>query len=363
MRKLVQIPANKTFEVLVALTQALEGGDALFISGPEINGVARAEEVPAEVQDNTAVVIKSSGSTGRPKLIELSAEALLSSARATEQRIGEGQWLLCLPVNYVAGLMVLVRSVSSDRQPVLMNTQVPFTPEAFVRGASLMDEGKRYTSLVPTQLARLADAVDSDPMVYSSLRKFESILIGGQRTDFSVMQKLKAMGINLISTYGMTETSGGCVYDGEPIGDTKLRVEDDKLEVSGSVLANNLPEWFSTNDLARFDESGKLEILGRADRVIISGGLKVSLDRVEEISKEIAGVAEIAAVGIDDREFGQRVAIGFEGTPEVSDAISDHLVEIIGREAKPKKIKQFRDLPRLDSQKLDLQRIQQLMAE
>jgi Acyl-CoA synthetases (AMP-forming)/AMP-acid ligases II len=177
------------------------------------------------------------------------------------------------------------------------------------------------------------------------------------------MQKLKAMGINLISTYGMTETCGGCVYDGEPIGDTKLRIKDNLLEVSGSVLANNLPEWFQTNDLGRLSDSGKLEILGRADRVIISGGLKVSLDRVEEISREIAGVQEICAVGIGDKEFGQRVAIGFEGTPEVSDAISSHLVEIIGREAKPKKIRQFRDLPRLDSQKLDLQRIQELMAE
>lgn len=363
MRKLIQIPANKTFEVLVSLTQALEGGDALFVSGPEINGIAPTEDVPSEVDDNTAVVIKSSGSTGRPKLIELSAEAMLASAKATEEKIGSGQWLVTLPVNYVAGLMVLVRSIKSDRQPVLMNTQVPFTPEAFVRGASLMEEGNRYLSLVPTQLARLSEAVDLDPMVFSSLRKFEAILIGGQRPDFAVMQKLKAMGINLISTYGMTETSGGCVYDGEPIGDTQLRITDDQLEVSGSVLANNLPEWFSTNDLARFDSSGKLEILGRADRVIISGGLKVSLDRVEEISKEIAGVTEIVAVGIEDKEFGERVAIGFEGTPEVSDAISDHLIEIIGREAKPKKIRQFRDLPRLDSQKIDLQRIQQLMAE
>ena len=363
MRKLVQIPANKTFEVLVALNAALEGGDALFVSGPEINGIAPKEDIPSEVSDNTAVVIKSSGSTGRPKLIELSAAALLSSAAATEERIGSGQWLLALPANYIAGLMVLVRSIRADRQPILMNTQLPFTAEAFVRGASLMDEGYRFLSLVPTQIARLSEAVDSDPMVYSSLRKFEAILIGGQRADFHVMQKLKAMGINLISTYGMTETCGGCVYDGDPIGDTKLRIKDDLLEVSGSVLANNLPEWFQTNDLGRLSDSGKLEILGRADRVIISGGLKVSLDRVEEISREIAGVQEICAVGIGDKEFGQRVAIGFEGTPEVSDAISSHLVEIIGREAKPKKIRQFRDLPRLDSHKLDLQRIQELMAE
>ena len=97
MRKLVQIPANKTFEVLVALNAALEGGDALFVSGPEVNGVAPKEEIPAEVSDNTAVVIKSSGSTGRPKLIELSADAMLSSAAATEQRIGSGQWFLSLP--------------------------------------------------------------------------------------------------------------------------------------------------------------------------------------------------------------------------------------------------------------------------
>ena len=363
MRKLIQIPANKTFEVLVALQSALEGGDAIFVTRPEVNGIAPTEDAPAEVAEETSVVIRSSGSTGTPKLVELSSSALLSSAKATEERIGSGQWLSTLPVNYIAGLMVLVRSISSDIQPVLMNTQVPFTPEAFVRGASLMDEGKRFVSLVPTQLSRIADAVDSDPMVYSSIRKFEAVLIGGQRPDFAVMQKLKAMGVNLITTYGMTETSGGCVYDGEPIGDTQLRISDDLLEVSGSVLANNLPQWFPTNDLARFDSSGKLEVLGRADRVIISGGLKVSLDRVEEISREIPGVSAVAAVGIDDREFGQRVAIGFEGTPEVSDLISTHLVEIIGREAKPKKIRQFRDLPRLENEKLDLVRIQQLMAQ
>ena len=363
MKKLIQIPANKTFEVLLALNQALEGGDAVFVGKPEVNGIAEVEDLPKEVSDETAVAVRSSGSTGRPKLIELSNQAMLASAKATEDKIGQGQWLLALPVNYVAGLMVLARSIVSDQQPVLMNAQLPFTPEAFVRGASLMAEGKRFLSVVPTQLARLAEAVDDDPMVFSSLRKFEAILVGGQRSDFAVMQKLKAMGINLISTYGMTETCGGCVYDGEPIGDTKLRINDGLLEVSGSVLANIDSEWLATNDLARFADDGKLEILGRADRVINSGGLKVSLDRVEEISREIAGVVEIAAVAIEDAEFGQRVAIGFEGTPEVSEAISEHLVEIIGREAKPKKIQQFRDLPRLSSQKLDLQKIQSILSE
>lgn len=359
MKKLKLVPANDTFGVLLALTNALEGGDALMVTDPEINGERPKWDAPEEVASDVAVVVRSSGSTGFPKDIEISAQALIASAKATEKRVGCGQWLLALPTNYIAGLQVLTRSIICDTQPILLNTQLPFTPEGFVRGASLMQEGHRYTSLVPAQLEKLAAAID-DPMVYSAMRKFEAILIGGQKPNWSVMTQLRSMGINLIATYGMTESSGGCVYDGVALDGVELQVVENQVQLRGTVMANGITDWFETNDLGVIVD-GKLEVLGRADRVVVSGGKKVALERVEQLLSELPGVVSAVAVAVTDPRWGERVAIGFEGTPEVSELISSQLENAIGNHAKPIRIRQFVDLPRLTSGKPDLVRIKQLM--
>lgn len=360
MRDLKLVPANDTFGVLLALTAALEDGPALMVTDPEINGQKPNWSAPQQVAPDVAAVVRSSGSTGIPKDISISASALLASARATERRIGSGQWLLALPTNFIAGLQVLTRSIVGDTQPVLLNTQVPFTAEGFVRGASLMEEGIRFTSLVPAQLHKLEQAID-DPMVYSALRKFEAILVGGQRPNWSTIANLRGMGINLITTYGMTESSGGCVYDGVALEGVEFRVVADQVQLRGKVMAEGISDWFETNDLGVITD-GKLEVLGRSDRVVISGGKKVSLERVEELVSAMPGISEVVAVSVVDSTWGERVAIGFEGSPEVTELISTQLLQTIGTHAKPIAIRQFLELPRLQSGKPDLQTITELLG-
>lgn len=356
-----QVPANDTFGVLNALTLALENHQVLFVTKPEINGVQNTEDFSDfDLLPNTAVIVESSGSTGTPKKIQLSKEALIYSAeKSLEVLGGPGQWLLALPLTYIAGLQVLTRSIVGDYQPVLLNTQVPFTAEAFIRGASLLEGTRRYTSLVPAQLNRLANLVDQDAFVYSTLRKFDAILVGGQKPNWNEIQKLKSMGINVITTYGMTETAGGCVYDGTPLPGVEISLEQGKIRISGPVLAEGLGSSYLSNDLGEIKD-GKLEVLGRADRVLISGGLKVSLDRIENLLEGIGGVEEVAAVALESEQWGERVAIAYVGSPEVE--ITQHLVEHFGVAAKPILIERLTQLPKLTSGKLDRIKLQNLLA-
>ena len=239
-----------------------------------------------------------------------------------------------------------------------MNTQVPFTTEAFVRGASLMEGERRYTSLVPAQLQRIAAEVDSDAFLFSTLRKFDAILVGGQAADFALVESLRAKGINIILSYGMAETSGGCVYDGVALDGVAIKIVDGLIEISGPVVANGLGGSYLSNDLGEMVD-GKLKVLGRADRVIVSGGLKVSLERVEEAALAIAGVEEVAACAVDS-EWGQSVGIVYSGSPEVS---FEQLTEAISPAAKARKVLRVEALPRLSSGKPDLVACSKLLAD
>ena len=314
MKKLRVCGANDTFGALNLILDVLEGNCAGFISAPEVNGVLPEVFLPEEVADDVGLIVESSGSSGSPKQIELSVAALRHSATASLARLGgPGQWLLALTPQFIAGVNVLTRSVLSDSQPVIMNTQVPFTTEAFVRGASLMEGERRYTSLVPAQLQRIAAEVDSDAFLFSTLRKFDAILVGGQAADFALVESLRAKGINIILSYGMAETSGGCVYDGVALDGVAIKIVDGLIEISGPVVANGLGGSYLSNDLGEMVD-GKLKVLGRADRVIVSGGLNVSLERVEEAALAIAGVEEVAACAVDS-EWGQSVGIVYSGSP------------------------------------------------
>ncbi len=381
MQPLKLIAANDTFGALVALGEVLAANQAVFITAPEFNGkMPETFGLPDEVVDGVGLIVETSGSSGKPKRVTLSREAILASANAAQIRLGgPGQWLLALPVNFVAGANVLIRSLVADTQPVLMNTSVPFTAEAFARSASLMTGSRRYTSLVPTQLARLAAAL-SDPFSASGqndfllgqLRKFDAILVGGQAPQDEVVQRLRELGIKIVITYGMTETCGGCVYDGQPLDGVKVDLVGNRIQISGKVLATEIAdeagitavgESFITNDLGEFDESGRLQVLGRIDRVIVSGGLKISLDRVEELARAVPGVAELAATSIADAVWGQRVGIVYLGSPEVADAIALALANDLGPAGKPVRVVRTDGVPKLPSGKHDLQAIKRLFEE
>lgn len=370
-RALKIVSANDTFAALIAFADVLDGKSALFISGPEVNGVKpKIAELPDTVSDDTALILETSGSTGIPKRISISREALSASAKASSFALDadetSSQWLLALPINYIAGANVLIRSVMAGSQPVIMNTALPFTAEAFARMASQMKAEKRFTSLVPTQLGRLAQAIDQDEFLLEQMRRFDAILVGGQAVDYQLLGRLEALGIKIVTTYGLTETSGGCVYNGIPIGDTQLKLFDDRVCIKGSLLANvetDADGFYLTQDAGFVDDFGRLAILGRIDRVINSGGIKVSLDRVEQLAARVIGVVDVAATAINDFEWGQRVGIAYVGSPEVADDIAKALAGDLGPAGKPIRLLRVDKIPQTSNSKNNLEAIAKLFEE
>ena len=361
------VAANDAFSALLAVADALAGRVALFVTPPETNGLMpEVHGLPEEVNDSVAFIVETSGSTGSPKRIELSAAAAIAAANASAARLGgAGQWLLALPINYVAGLNVLIRSAVAETQPVMMNTSVTFTPEAFVRHASMMRNEKKFTALVPTQISRLAVAAEHDESVLRALQSFDAILVGGQATSPLLLETLRELDVNVVETYGSAETFGGVVYDGIALEGVTVSIsETGSVEIASPTIANQFPfdGKVVMSDLGELVD-GKLRVLGRADRVFISGAIKVSLDRVEAVAKEVGGVVEVAATAIEDEEWGQRVAIVYLGSPEVADEIAIRLAADLGPAAKPLRILRADRVPKLTSGKHDLQAIKQLFEK
>jgi O-succinylbenzoic acid--CoA ligase len=354
MKSLRTVSSTDTFAALQLMVEVLDEKVAGFISSEE-NPTSSSEMV----DQSLGLIVESSGSTGSPKKVELSVSAIRHSAEASTKRLGgDGQWLLALPTHFIAGANVLVRSVLSDTQPVIMNTRLPFTVDAFVRGVSLMEGERKYTSLVPHQLSKLAEAAEQDAFVFSMLRKFDAILVGGQQPNWSDVENLRSKGVSVVVSYGMTETCGGCVYDGVPLDGVSYKLEEGIILLAGPVLANGIGPWHTTSDLG-VEFEGKLKVIGRADRVIISGGLKVSLDRVEEAALAIPGVEEVVALPVES-QWGQSVGIIYVGSPE---AEFSSLSESISVAASPRKVLRLSALPRLASGKPDLRECLRIISD
>lgn len=323
----------------------------------------------AAVPDECALVVLTSGSTSKPKKVMLSATALRASAQATAETIGIGRWVLALPLTYIAGLMVVVRSLEYGNEPVVFADD-SFAAENFAAFVNDLPEDRWFTSLVPAQLARLVDAAESDGPARAALARFDAILVGGQAIPTGLVKRAMELGARVITTYGSAETAGGVVYDGEPIGDTQLRITDDGvLEISTSSLANGYADddelskeafhggWFRTSDLAHIDD-GRLVVDGRIDDIIVTGGVKVSLADIERVL-ESAGYSAVATWFADD-EWGQVPAL-------VSTQPLD-LVEIravvearLGKAARPYRIVTVSTIPTLSSGKVDRVAIREIV--
>ncbi|MBW9121266.1 AMP-binding protein [Microbacterium trichothecenolyticum] len=375
--KLVPVVGDDPREILRGLRGALHG------AGPAL-ALGLVSGLPGEVRAGTAVVVTTSGSTGVPKSVVLSRDALTASAMSTADRIGDGAWLLALPASYVAGLQVLVRSLVQGREPAILSGA--FTPHAFAAAALTMvstEGGQRvpsYTSLVPAQLSKLLDAAEHDPSVLTALRSFETILVGGQALPAATLERAEAAGARIVRTYGSTETSGGCVYDGVALGNVRLRIERGEVQVSGPVLADGYlgdqertdaaflrdrdgSRWYRTGD-AGLIEDGVLRVRGRIDNVIVSGGINVSLDRVERIVRGIPGLAFAVVVGVPDERWGEASVVVASRGEALRRSESVQLEEAraavqaeIGAHARPSRLVLVDELATLPSGKPDREAI------
>ncbi|MDO5617484.1 AMP-binding protein [Kocuria sp.] len=383
--------------------------DTVILDGPEsvtrAGGVTGLLSAFQEVlqREGPAVVVATSGSTGRPKRTVLSTHALKSSAQATaehlaamlrhthhqpdhqlssqpshnpdqrhsqvpelshgqqlsqaqppspDQQLGHGQWLLCLPPFYVAGVQVLIRSVIARTTPVVL-PDGPFTAQNFVTAAARMTHPQRFVSLVPTQLQRLVDAAPN-PTVRHTLRSFTAILLGGSAATPHLLEAAHALGANVITTYGMSETAGGCVYDDLPLPGVSIHLEhtaDDDATSPGRIwlggpmvtdgylddpaqthryVFDRLPDgvtspsmtptapldpatrWYRTDDLGVLttsprESSPRLRVIGRADDVMVTGGVKVSAGVLRNLMVAHPGVRDVVVVPVADPQWGQRI--------------------------------------------------------
>lgn len=334
-----------------------------------------AEQIDAPLPTGTALVIRTSGSTGVPKAVALSASSLLASARFTHEALGgAGGWLVNLPSHLISGAQMLVRSTVSGIDPVFADG--PFDPESLLYAAERMNAERRYVSLVPVQFSRLLDHAEQDPAAAEAVRRFDAVLVGGQAVSLELRRRAHELGVALRRSYGMTETSGGCVYDGVEIGDTRVRIRAGEVQLAGSTLAlgyvgepeltathfveeagrdGEVTRWYRTGDAGEL-LGGMLTVTGRLDRVLVSGGVNVSLDRIEEVARSLPGWESAIALSAPHPEWGERPILVVETVAgavpfdDVRAAIRDRL----GTAATPEWANEMAQIPRLPSGKPDL---------
>lgn len=376
-RQLLPVDASAS-AMLAALETALDG------SGPAVLPMQPGSSAaPAVVDDRVALVIETSGSTGVPKRVALSAEALLASAAGSavalsgpEAHRRSSQWILALPTHYIAGVNVLLRSIVAGTRPLEAPTG-SFDARAFCGLVERLDADAGFAALVPAQLRILIDAAETSTTVRDALAGLAGLLVGGQATPTPLLERSAALGIRVVRSYGSSETSGGCLYDGVPFPGVEPRLVNGELLIAGPVLAEGylgepdrtataFPDdggrrWYRTGDTAELAD-GVVRVTGRADNVIISGGVNISLDRVQAVVRSVPGLAESVVVAIPDERFGQASAI-VTATGTASDqhadeallqAARDTVAEALGRPARPARLVRLTELPLLASGKPDL---------
>lgn len=315
------------------------------------------------LEPGAAVIVASSGSTGEPKGVVLAAAALRASAVATHERLGgPGNWTCALPVHHVAGLMTLVRSLIADQQPRFCAPDladlapVPGVASPLSRSGPGAD--RDYISLVGTQLARAL----GNPEATAKLAGFDAVLVGGGPVPSELLGRAQEAGIRVVTSYGMSETCGGCVYDGTALRGVRVRIEAGLVVLSGPMLfagyrlrPDLTAQALLDGELFTADRgelvAGRLRVLGRLDDVVISGGVNVDLAAVQRRLDALSGGA-VAVFGVPDAEWGTRVVALTEGDWDAS-ALRAALVGHFEPAALPKEVRRVRVLPRTATGKID----------
>jgi o-succinylbenzoate---CoA ligase len=364
------LPRARLDELISAFAPAVletpQGSQKVAV--PTVAGQAGGGAGETSVRDEVAVVLATSGSTGMPKAAELTAAALLASARASLARIGAGEaggrWVCCLPTHHISGLGVLVRSLISGTTP-LITDRLDADLAARTAGG--------YVSLVPTQLNRLLDAG-------VALDGFRAILLGGAAAPADLLDRAARAGARVVTTYGMTETCGGCVYDGVPLDGVRIgHTADGRIRISGPVLFSGYrlapgltraaldDGWFVTSDLGGLGPDGRLAVRGRVDDVINTGGEKVVAGEVEHALRGCPQVRDAVVVGTPDPDWGERVtalvvAERADDPPTLA-VVREHVRRLLPRYAAPRGLVIIDEIPMLASGKPDRRRLKRLAAD
>ncbi|MFE3617989.1 o-succinylbenzoate--CoA ligase, partial [Streptomyces anulatus] len=357
----LQMPTGSgVSEVMPHLRQALDGSGPAWLPIPttdrrEARRLSDALKPGDPIDDDVALVVTTSGTTGIPKGALLGAEALRASGNATHDRLGgPGSWLLALPTHHIAGIQVLLRSILAGTEPTVLDVSGGFLPEALAGAVGAMRGPRRYTALVPTQLIKSLDS----PVAAKALAELDGVLVGGAATPAPVLDRARDLGITVVRTYGMSETCGGCVYEGVPLDGTEVRIEDGRVILGGAMIARgyrNLPDhpafaepgWFRTEDAGSF-EDGVLSISGRLDEAIMTGGLLVIPQVVEAVLANHPGIRECIVLGLPDERLGQRVAVAIVPTPGTAptlDELRAHVVAELDSIAAPRELAVLSEIP------------------
>jgi len=332
LRPLIPIQAEwPTPQLQEKLASAINGtGAALSTTQLPINNI----------NDDIALIVQTSGSSGLVKNVAISRSALLASANASNKFLGAAfgdTWSLLLPTNHIAGLNVLIR--------------------ATLLGTNIIDNRNRksyedadFASIVPTQLYK---ALHGDLELFEHLIAAEAVLVGGGPLASNLREIAENKHIKIVTSYGMTEMSGGCVYNQKPLAGVEFEISANGIiKLSGPMMANGYlnsvgniesfkeNDWYVTSDLGEIN-SGLLTVLGRVDDVIISGGENISINQVEsEIGKIYPGL-DFIIFGLPDMVWGQILCIGSTGNISL-----DFIKTKIGKVKTPKRLFKFEKVPR-----------------
>ncbi|MDO4252371.1 MAG: AMP-binding protein [Rothia sp. (in: high G+C Gram-positive bacteria)] len=387
--------------------QAIRLGPADRVSSTQL--LSQLETLLGKPGPGAALVLKTSGSTGQAKQTALSSRALLSSAQALHARLGldRPQWLLALPTYYIAGLQVLARSVYAGTSPLLTSSVSEgssFSQQDFLAKTQQLTGRQRMLSLVPTQLYKLLQAGEFYRDSLEALRSFKAVLLGGAPASRSLLARARAAGIRVVTTYGSTETAGGCVYDGLALEGIQLACQPlDAQELTPSLPAfgpasqlatvgriwlggeqlalgyvgdewgsqqhffvdRQNRRWYRSDDLGSLS-SGRLQVLGRLDDVIISGGLKIAAGPVASLLESHPQVQEAYVCGLADDRWGNLLAAAVCLSPEADQTqVSQDLAQLLAglpSPQRPKLLKYFWDFPTLATGKTDRAALKELLA-
>lgn len=378
---LVHLPAPEAAE---EVRRAWDRGDAVAVVDPRaprarLEAMAEAlrptrlvdrsgsARLPAgrPLPGDVAAVVSTSGTTAKPRQVLLTRAAMEASAKAVSAALGPGaaddRWLACVPLHYVAGLAIVARSYFCQ---TAMTVHPGFDLDA-VSAAAVAGEGDRCTlvSLVPTMLARLLDAG-------TPLAGFRRILLGGAPIPPSLRERAAAAGAGIVTTYGLSETGGGCVHDGEPLRGVEVALgPDGEILLRGNVVMRGYhrdqaateeaftPDgWLRTGDLGRIGADGRLAVVDRLKDVIITGGVKVSPVAVEGVLAGHPLVQDVVVVGLADEEWGQRVVAFVVPGSDLERPTLDELrrfgADRLAAPELPRQVRYVRSVPRSASGKV-----------